>query len=75
MAAAQLQKPSQVPIRTAERTVKIASATQGKDSDSGLGLERLDFCITGERERIVPERVRRQQKMLEEQKKRMETVQ
>ena len=41
----------------------------------GLGLERLDFRITGERERIVPERVRRQQKMLKEQKKRMETVQ
>ena len=34
----------------------------------GLSLERLDFCITGDRERIVPERVRRQQKMLEEQK-------
>ena len=40
----------------------------------GLGLKRLDFCVTGDRERIVPERVRRQQKMLEEQKKRMETA-
>lgn len=37
----------------------------------GLGLDRLDFQIASPRERIVPERVKRQQKMLEEQKKRL----
>ena len=40
----------------------------------GLGVERLDFQITGQRERIVPERVKRQQKMLEEQKERLATA-
>lgn len=37
----------------------------------GLGVEKLDFQIASPRERIVPERVKRQQKMLEEQKKRL----
>jgi hypothetical protein len=37
----------------------------------GLGVERLDFQPTVPRERIVPERVRRQQQMLEEQKARL----
>jgi hypothetical protein len=36
-----------------------------------LNADRLDFQITRERERITPERVLRQQKMLEEQKKRL----
>ena len=38
----------------------------------GLGKNRLDFQPTAPRERLVPERVKRQQKMLEEQKKRLE---
>ena len=37
----------------------------------GLGLERLDYAPTGAREKIVPERVRRQQKMLEEETARL----
>lgn len=37
----------------------------------GLGKERLDFIPTGQREKLVPERVKRQQKMMEEQKKRL----
>ena len=37
----------------------------------GLGVEELDFHITGERQRIVPERIKRQQAMMEEQKKRL----
>ena len=37
----------------------------------GLGRDRLDFKIAAPRERIVPERVQRQQKMLEEQKARL----
>lgn len=36
-----------------------------------LGVESLDWKITGKRERITPERVARQQKMLEEQKARL----
>jgi hypothetical protein len=36
-----------------------------------LGVERLEFKPTAPRERIVPERVKRQQKMLEEQKERL----
>lgn len=36
-----------------------------------LGVDRLNFQITRERERITPERVARQQKMLEEQKARL----
>jgi len=32
-----------------------------------LELERLDFQITAPRERLVPERIKRQQAMLEEQ--------
>ena len=36
----------------------------------GLGHERLDFKITAPRESLVPDRVKRQQKMLEEQKAR-----
>lgn len=36
-----------------------------------LGVERLDFRPTAPRERIVPERVRIQQQMLEEQKRRL----
>lgn len=39
----------------------------------GLGKSRLDFQPTAERERLVPERLKRQKKMLEEQKKRLET--
>ena len=37
----------------------------------GLGVERLDFQPTASRERVVPERVARQQKMLEEEKARL----
>ena len=37
----------------------------------GLGKDRLDFKTTAPRERLVPERVQRQRKMLEEQKKRL----
>ena len=37
----------------------------------GLGKDRLDFKPTAPRERLVPERVQRQRKMLEEQKKRL----
>lgn len=37
----------------------------------GLGVERLDYVPTGEREKIVPERVLRQQKMMEEEKARL----
>lgn len=36
-----------------------------------LGVERLDFKPTTERRRIVPARVARQQKMLEDEKKRL----
>ena len=39
----------------------------------GLGKDRLDFKPTAPRERLVPERVQRQKKMLEEQKKRLES--
>jgi hypothetical protein len=37
----------------------------------GLGVEQYDFRPTAPREAIVPERVRRQQKMLEEQQERL----
>jgi hypothetical protein len=37
----------------------------------GLGYDRLDFKPTAPRERLVPERVKRQQKMLDEQKARL----
>ena len=37
----------------------------------GLGVERYDFQPTAPREKIVPERVRRQQRMLEEEKARL----
>ena len=37
----------------------------------GLGKDRLDFKPTGPRERLVPERVKRQKEMLEAQKKRL----
>ena len=40
----------------------------------GLGLDRLDYRITGERRRLTPEREKRQQKMLEEQRKRLEAT-
>ena len=40
----------------------------------GLGVERLDYRPVGKRERIVPERVKRQQKMLEEEKARLAAV-
>ena len=36
-----------------------------------LDVERLDFRIQGKRERVVPERVRQQKKMLAEQKERL----
>lgn len=39
-----------------------------------LNVERLDFVPQSPRERIVPERVRRQQKMLEEEKARLTSV-
>ena len=38
----------------------------------GLGKERSDFKPTAPRERLVPDRVKRQKKMLEDQKKRLE---
>lgn len=37
----------------------------------GLGVERLDFQPTSARERIIPERERRQRQMLEEEKARL----
>ncbi len=37
----------------------------------GLGVKRLDFKPTRPRERVVPERVARQKKMLKEQKRRL----
>ena len=37
----------------------------------GLELERLDFQITAPRERLVPERIKHQQAMLEEQDARL----
>lgn len=37
----------------------------------GLGVERLDFQPTAPRERVVPERIARQQRMLEEEKARL----
>jgi hypothetical protein len=37
----------------------------------GLGVDRLDFGITGQRERVIPERVRIQQRMLEEETARL----
>ena len=37
----------------------------------GLGAERYDFQPTAPRERIIPERERRQKKMLQEQKARL----
>ncbi len=37
----------------------------------GLGVERLDFRPTAPRERVVPERVARQQKMMEEERARL----
>ena len=40
----------------------------------GLGVERLEFRPTAPRERVVPERVARQQKMLEEEKARLATA-
>ena len=40
----------------------------------GLGIERLDYQITGERKRLTPEREKRQQQMLEEQQKRLEAA-
>jgi hypothetical protein len=36
-----------------------------------LGLERLDYTIEGERRGYVPERIKKQQRMLEEEKKRL----
>ncbi|SVB64957.1 uncharacterized protein METZ01_LOCUS217811, partial [marine metagenome] len=36
-------------------------------------VDELDYRITGERERIVPERELRQRRMLEEQKARLGT--
>jgi hypothetical protein len=38
-----------------------------------LDVDELDYRITGERERIVPERELRQRRMLEEQKARLGT--
>jgi len=37
----------------------------------GLGVERFDFKPTAERERIVPERVKRQQMLMEEERERL----
>jgi hypothetical protein len=39
-----------------------------------LGVERFDFHATHERERIVPARVLKEQKMIEEQKARLATI-
>jgi len=39
-----------------------------------LGVDCLDFQITGKRERVVPERVRKQQEMLEQEKARLASV-
>ena len=36
-----------------------------------LGADSIDFHITAERQRVIPERIARQQKMLEEQKARL----
>ncbi|NKB68243.1 MAG: hypothetical protein GKR89_14370 [Candidatus Latescibacteria bacterium] len=38
---------------------------------AGLGLERLDFRISGERQRLVPKRVERQRQMLAQQQARL----
>jgi hypothetical protein len=40
----------------------------------GLGVDRLEFTPSGERQRLVPERVAIQQKMLEEEKARLATL-
>jgi len=40
----------------------------------GLGVERLNFAPAAPRERVVPERVKRQQKMLEEEQARLAAV-
>ena len=40
----------------------------------GLGVERLDFQPTSPRERVTPQRVLRQEKMLEEEKARLASV-
>lgn len=37
----------------------------------GLGVDRLDFRLSGERREHVPERVKRQRRMLEEEKERL----
>lgn len=39
-----------------------------------LGVDRLDYRPTGSRERVIPERERRQQQRLEEEKKRLAAV-
>lgn len=39
----------------------------------GLGVESLDFRMTSQRERVVPERETRQRKMLQEQQERIRT--
>jgi hypothetical protein len=39
----------------------------------GLGVESLDFRMTSQRERVVPEREARQRKMLQEQQERLRT--
>ncbi|GAB4453766.1 MAG: hypothetical protein OHK0029_07190 [Armatimonadaceae bacterium] len=41
---------------------------------NGLGVDRLPFAISGERQRVTPERVRRQQQMLEDEKARLAGV-
>lgn len=42
-----------------------------KKTLKALGVERLDYRITTERRQIVPERIRIQQQMLEEEKRRL----
>ena len=42
-----------------------------KKTLKALGVDRLDYRITTERRQVVPERIRIQQKMLEQEKKRL----
>ena len=37
----------------------------------GLGVERLEYQLAGERREHVPERIRRQREMLEQEKRRL----
>ena len=77
------QNPSGIPRFITNPAVSLKEPMQFDRSDPGdyslvvravlhgLGVERLAFAPTGERARIVPERVRRQQRMLEEESARL----